>query len=104
MKISLKNNILRYDDTPQHDITDKAEFTGKIWGSLELHHIASSSNNVVLFPNRTSGFPGPGWPPTSMGFTYIYGAEAKARWNQEIDAWMAAHPQVKVTDPGKFPM
>lgn len=102
MKISMRNNILRYDETAQHDIPGKAPWTGDIWGSLDPTNIISPSNNTVLLPNRTSADgPPPGFPPTgSPGFTYIYGAAAKTRWNSEINAWVTAHPEVKVTDKG----
>jgi hypothetical protein len=94
MKVVLKNNVLLYNGDPVNG-------GGSPWGSLQASQISSSSNNVALFPTLSSGLP-PGWPAGLSGFTYIYGSAARTRWNQEINNWMAAHPDVVVQDPGLF--
>jgi hypothetical protein len=100
VKAELKNNIILIPGTPVPSGGTSP------WGSMPTtgsnNKLVAPSNNVILFPDLAGGFP-PNWPDGLInGFEYLYGAEAKDRWNSEISAWKSAHPKVKVTDDGMF--
>jgi hypothetical protein len=102
--VSIKNNIIRLDDDPQHHIISQLDgstlsaWTGNYWGSLPDSKIFECSGNHLLLPNghsggsmsgRPGGFPITG--PTIAGFTVHYGQDAKDFWNAAVNAWFATH-------------
>jgi hypothetical protein len=100
IKWRLVNNVLRYDSDAR--IVATWGTTTTEWGSLAQSQLVESSNNVLCFTARTAaqGLP-PNWPTWITGFTYLYSdTGAASTWNSTINAWEAAHPQVKITDKG----